>query len=261
MSAKKASSQLRADRLLVSRGVGGRKEVQKLLRRGHVLYQGEELRNPSKHIPIDASLVIDGEPCESLPTLIVYHKPLHQLCTLKDPWGRSGLDHVLPPLWRESFHPVGRLDADTSGLLLFSSDGTLTQYLLHPKRNLARRYRAVVAGLPTDLSQKLETGVETSLGTFTAKVEKIETFSSNLHQQYFIDIAQKKMDLPSAKGVVYLTVTEGKYRMVRRMLHNAGASVLALHREVYGHIELGELDIGTYRLVTEAELLALKPVH
>lgn len=259
MTKKTVISHQRADRLLVSRGVGGRKEVQKLLRRGHVFYEDQELRDPSQRVPVDACFLIDGEPCDPLPALIAYHKPIHQLCTMKDPWGRSGLDHVLPPKWREAFHPVGRLDADTTGLLLFSSDGTLTQYLLHPKRNLVRRYRAVINALPENLGESLTEGVETSLGKFTAHVERIEPFDRQKHQQYFVDFTQQEESLDQAQGIIWLTVTEGKYRMVRRMLHNAGASVLALHREVYGTVELEDLAVGTYRVVSKEILDNLKP--
>ncbi len=250
----KQAQSLRLDRLLVSRGLGNRRDMQKLIRRGYVLCKDEVLKDPSMQVSVQASLIVDGELSEALPELIAYHKPLHQLSTLRDPWGRSGLDFVLPQQWRESLHPVGRLDADTSGLLLFSSSGTLTQFLLHPKRLLPRRYRAVVAGLPKDLAQSLHNGVETSLGVFTATLDQQEVYEEAQHR----DLVETDVESQEAQGVVWLSVTEGKHRMVRRMLHNAGASVLALHRESYGAIELGDLKVGDYRLVTEESLQALK---
>jgi 23S rRNA pseudouridine2605 synthase len=249
------SQYLRLDRLLVSRGIGGRKEVQKLIRRGYVIFEDEELRDPSQRYSNQISLVINGELSEPLPALIVYHKPLHQLCTLKDPWGRGGLDHVLPPEWRDSLHPVGRLDAETTGLLLFSSDGQLTQHLLHPKRELTRSYRAVVQTLPADLKIKLQEGVQTSSGTFRATVEALVPFNVDEHASFI----EGHPHLSDIGGVIWLSVTEGKHRMVRRMLHNAGASVLSLHRERYGHIELGELTSGEYRVITSQELQTLQP--
>lgn len=244
---------LRVDRLLVSRGLGNRREIQKWIRRGRVIYAGDPITNPSTHLPIDVTLLVNGELCDPIPKLIAYHKPLHQLSTLRDPWGRSGLDYVLPVQWRASVHPVGRLDADTSGLLLFSSDGSLTQYLLHPKRSLPRRYRAIVNHLPEDLKQKLTDGVETSLGCFSAVLEQVEPFETHRHGDY----KTINNELDEARGVIWLSVTEGKNRMVRRMLHNAGASVLALHRAQYGSVELGELSEGEYRVVSDLELSEL----
>jgi 23S rRNA pseudouridine2605 synthase len=244
---------LRVDRLLVSRGLGNRREIQKWIRRGKVSYEGSQITNPSTHLPIDVTLLVNGELCDPIPKLIAYHKPLGQLSTLRDPWGRSGLDYVLPIQWRSSVHPVGRLDADTSGLLLFSSDGALTQYLLHPKRCMSRRYRAIVNHLPDDLKQNLIDGVETSLGCFAAVLERIEPFETDRHADY----TTTDHELDEARGVIWLSVTEGKHRMVRRMLHNAGASVLALHRAQYGSVELGELSEGEYRVVSDLELSEL----
>ena len=248
------SERLRLDRLLVSRGLGGRRDVQRLIRRGYVILEGDELRDPSQRVSIDLSLVVDGELSEPLPSLIVYHKPLNQLCTLRDPWGRSGLDHVLPLKWRESFHPVGRLDADTTGLLLFSSDGHLTQHLLHPKRKLTRRYRAVIQALPDNLRAQLQSGVKTQSGVFQATVEELLPFLIEEHDHFMEGYSPDH----KAEGLIWLSVTEGKHRMVRRMLHNAGASVLALHREKYGQVELGDLAPGEYRIVEPQTIQALR---
>ncbi|MAD60391.1 MAG: hypothetical protein CMH49_02605 [Myxococcales bacterium] len=250
----KQTKSLRLDRLLVSRGLGNRRDMQKLIRRGYVLCDGSVINNPSMQVSIQAVLMVDGELSEALPELIVYYKPLHQLSTLRDPWGRSGLDYVLPKQWRESLHPVGRLDADTSGLLLFSSNGSLTQYLLHPKRLLPRRYRAVVTALPENLAKILNNGVETSLGVFTAILEKQEPYDKIQHRH----LVTSDLEAQDAGGIVWVSVTEGKHRMVRRMLHNAGASVLALHRESYGSVELGDLKEGEYKLVGEEVLQELK---
>lgn len=140
-----------------------------------------------------------------------------------DPLNRTSLAEVTPPEWRRmGLHPVGRLDADTTGLLLFSSDGKLTQRLLHPKNEISREYEARVEGDASDptLAERLAAGVETSEGTFPA------------------------MLLEQSEERVRLSVTEGKYRMVRRILANCGHPVTALHRVRYGEVRLGELGIG-----------------
>jgi 23S rRNA pseudouridine2605 synthase len=118
-------------------------------------------------------------------------------------------------------HPVGRLDADTDGLLLFSADGALTQRLLHPRRAIPRTYLATVEGSPGDaLRAALAAGVRTADGVFGGEVLSIEG------------------------DQVTVRVTEGKHRMVRRMLANAGHGVVALRRLAYGPFVLGDLAVG-----------------
>jgi len=241
-------AKVRLDRLLVSRGLGGRREIQQLIKRGLVSSQGEVISQPNHRVDDDLELMVAGVLSHPLPTLLAYHKPLGQLSTLRDPWGRAGLDLALPEVWREVFHPVGRLDADTSGLILFSSNGTLTQRLLHPKRSIPRTYLAHVHALPESLEAQLSAGVETSSGCFTATLDRVRL----LKEDDF-----RPSGAESAVAVLELTVCEGKYRMVRRMLHNAGASVLALHRLRYGSISLGSLEICHHREVSSAELIAL----
>mmetsp|Transcript_56039 Transcript_56039/g.112288 ORF Transcript_56039/g.112288 Transcript_56039/m.112288 type:complete len:171 (+) Transcript_56039:450-962(+) len=139
-----------------------------------------------------------------------------------DPSNRLSLLEFAPPKWKAmGLHPVGRLDADTTGLLLFSSDGALTQRLLHPDGGIEREYEAEVEGNPLarieELKDILALGVETSEGVFPATL------------------------LDATPNSVRLTVCEGKYRMVRRILANAGHPVTALHRRRYGKVVLDDL--------------------
>ena len=228
-----SSSLVRLDQLLVSRGWGSRKDVVRLIRKGHIRNQIEVLRSPKLKVKSHVKLWVKDELSLPLPTVIMYHKPLHILSTYRDPWGRSGLDTVLPLKWRTQFHPVGRLDADTTGLLLFSRDGQLTHHLLHPKKEVPRTYQAHVQKVPPNLIQMIKEGIQTSLGTFNGHIQQIEN------------------------KTVTLTVHEGKHRMVRRMLHNAGASVLELHRLSFGGVPLGDLEVGEYRSLTEHEEMQL----
>eukprot|EP00804_Cyclotella_cryptica_P009625 CCRYP_006315-RA/>CCRYP_006315-RA protein AED:0.31 eAED:0.31 QI:0/0/0/1/0/0/2/0/133 len=125
-------------------------------------------------------------------------------------------------------HPVGRLDYDTTGLILFSADGKLTQRLLHPRRGVEKEYVATVKGQVNedDLRAKLEEGVETTEG---------------IHRATLVED-------------VRLIVSEGKYRMVRRMLHNCGHSVVELRRERHGVVRLDDLKEGEFRKATDEEL-------
>jgi len=141
-------------------------------------------------------------------------------------------------------------DTDTSGLLLFSSNGDLTQQLLHPSSGTEREYEAIVTGDILNYDQlraTLASGVATSDGTFPAEVlearpatpeEVNEVERLPLNPSPLSSI--KSPELGRSFSYVRLTVTEGKHRMVRRILHNCGHSVVKLHRNRYGNISLNE---------------------
>ena len=151
--------------------------------------------------------------------------------TVGDPRGRPSLTTVAGDLLHAGLHPVGRLDAETDGLLLFARDGAVTQHLLHPKRGIPRVYVATVSPPPESalLTARLAAGVATSEGTFVAELRGCDG------------------------DRVTLAVTEGRHRMVRRMLANAGHPVTALRRIAFGAFELGDLPPGAWREPTNAE--------
>jgi 23S rRNA pseudouridine2605 synthase len=225
---------LRLDRFLVEAGIGSRSEVSKLVRRGRVLVDGSPATRPEQHIEPTAVVSVDGDAIEPTPLVLVYHKPVGVLVTMDDPWGRATVATLLGPSLSTGMHPVGRLDADSSGLLLFSSDGTLTQRLLHPRRLVAKEYVATVSGAPDGrLADVLSAGVATEEG---------------VHRATLVDVQGP---------VVTLVVTEGKHRMVRRMLANVGLPVTDLHRVRFGEVRLGTLAPGELRSATEQELVWL----
>ncbi len=222
---------MRLDKLLAERGMGSRKDARRLVKRGLVVVDGEVAKKVSDHVDPTAVVTVNGQPLEALARVLLYHKPVGRVSSMDDDWGRGDLSSVLPPEWAGQYHPVGRLDADTSGLLLFSRDGTLTHRLLHPKFGMEREYVAVVEDevLP-DLADLLEAGVETAEGIFCAR-------------------------LVHAEGrTLRLVVKEGKHRMVRRMLNNAGYPVLELHRVRYGPFELGDLEEEAFAKAPEVDL-------
>ncbi len=225
---------MRLDRLLASRVGFSRADASRAIRTGRVTVDGEVREDPAAHVAETADLRLDGEPLLAAPRLALFHKPVGVHSTLADHVGRSSLSTAASELVNAGLHPVGRLDADTSGLLLFSRDGALTQHLLHPRRAMPRTYRARVEGRPTAaLGQVLAAGVPTADGVFGGKLLTIEG------------------------DVVTLEVAEGKHRMVRRMLANAGFPVVELHRLAYGPFVLGDLAAGAWRLPTDEELAGL----
>lgn len=232
-----AAKPQRLDKLICDRSSLSRKEARRMIKHGKVVLDGVVLRAVDARIDPGVTLMVDGEPLIAPPLMLAWHKPDGVVSTTRDPWGRRTLAEALPIAWRDRFHAVGRLDLETTGLLLFSADGALTQWLLHPRRAVPRTYRATIGNRPPpDLAERLAAGVETTLGTFTAQVDSVND------------------------RVVQVTVREGKHRMVRRLLNNAGAPVAQLHRVAFGPIELGDLAEEALRPLTDAEIAAIRAI-
>jgi 23S rRNA pseudouridine2605 synthase len=174
-------------------------------------------------------------------------------------------------------HPVGRLDYDTTGLLLFSSSGALTQTLLHPKHAVEKEYIATVVNPVVDverLRQTLAAGVTTGEGVHTARLESVEPYReqnatavtaylaalrAEIPPSYNLTDLQERgyMDIYTATelSIIRLTVQEGKHRMVRRILANVGHPVVSLHRHRLGRIALDDdLPVGGTRNLSPDEL-------
>ncbi|MEN0060963.1 MAG: pseudouridine synthase [Myxococcota bacterium] len=212
------------DKLVAQRTGWSRRDAGRAIRRGRVTVDGHPVRQPRERVNESAAVALDGEPLVPPPRLLVWHKPPGVHCTVGDGLGRRNLESEVAELLTWQLHPVGRLDAPTSGLLLFARDGAVTQHLLHPKREVPRTYRARVDPAPTpDLPSILAGGVATAAGVFTAEGVSLDG------------------------DVVTLTVREGKHRMVRRMLANAGHPVIDLARLAFGPFTLGELPSGAWR--------------
>ena len=263
----------RLERIISNRGLGSRNEVAKLFKQGRISIQNKIIYSGADKYPINIEVEVDGEVSKPIPLLAIYHKPIGIHSVMRDPWGRGTLKELaLEYPYLKSLHPVGRLDADTSGLLLFSSNGDLTQTLLHPSSAIEREYEAIVIGKVDfeKLKNILANGVKTTEGTFNATL----LFSENLDKMVPQPIFNDKIDddneeynddnkdidnnsinndilLPTSK--VRVTVSEGKYRMVRRILHNSGHSVLELHRVRYGNVLIGNLEEGEVRECTLEE--------
>jgi 23S rRNA pseudouridine2605 synthase len=223
-------SLIRLDRLLVDRGVGSRRDVRTLVRRGRVAVAGAVVRDETTRVADDVAIALDGAPVPIPPLLAVLHKPAGVHCTVGDPLGRDNLEGVAAPLLALGLHPVGRLDHDSEGLLPFSRDGALTQRLLHPRHGVEKEYVATVEhDPPPDLEGRLAAGVPTSDGPAVARLLAVDGRD------------------------VRLVVAEGRHRIVRRMLANVGLPVARLVRVRFGMLTLGDLDPGAWRRASADE--------
>lgn len=265
----KSSQIFRADRVLANRTGKSRKECFQLLTQRRVYNaDGQSVPGPSTRIPMHTALTIDRrEHSVPLPPplLMVYHKPTWVLSVRRDPQRRPCIGEELLP----DMHPVGRLDYDTSGLLLLSSSGALTQVLLHPKHGVEKEYSAIVSGMvQPSLRQQLRDGVETGVGIVTARLLEAAPITDASQVERILDAEKEALptsglrqvvqrDLMNVKELsrVRLVVKGGKHRVVRRMLANVGHPVVKLHRERMGGISLGDVPVGETRPLTPDELV------
>jgi 23S rRNA pseudouridine2605 synthase len=276
-SKKSTKSLFRADRVLANRGWGSRSECHDLLRQKRIFQkldnnEMKRIAGPKEKISLYVPLFVDGNIEVALPPplLRVYHKPKWVLSVMNDSKGRRNLGQLDESI-SSKMHPVGRLDYDTSGLILFSSDGTLTQTLLHPSSKIQKQYQALVVGSvqKEELRQKLKEGVETTMGVFRADLissktiphdqvqMKIREILDTLPPEYDLDRLEEKGYLffrgAEELSQVELVVKEGKHRMVRRILANSGYPVIGLKRLRLGDIYLNDLPEGAFRELTEEE--------
>jgi len=225
---------VRLNRYLASAGVGSRRAVDELIRAGRVTVNGQ-MGELGGAVGEGDVVAVDGRPVapQELAYLML-HKPPGVVTTARDPQGRrTVVDLVESP---QRVYPVGRLDRDTTGLLLLTNDGELANRLAHPRHGVEKTYVADVEGdPPPDVLRRLAEGVELADGpTAPARVRRL------------------------GAGRIELVIHEGRNRQVRRMCEAVGHPVRRLHRSAYGALELGALAEGRWRALTSEEVDALR---
>ena len=229
---------MRLQKFLARAGAASRRGAENLMTAGRVTVNGQVVTAlGSKVDPLVDQVAVDGVPVrlEGGPVTIMLHKPAGYVTTMSDPQGRPTVAELVPTNRFPGLFPIGRLDFDTTGLLLFSTDGELGNGLLHPRHHVEKRYLALVNGKPTpEQLGQLEQGIQLDDGmTAPAKAALVEG-------------AEAKRAL-----------REGRKRQVKRMLSAIKHGVLALHRDSFGPIELGDLPRGQWRELTPEEVAAL----
>jgi 23S rRNA pseudouridine2605 synthase len=237
-------STVRLNKLLATRGVGARRKCDTLIESGVVRVNGKVVTAPGERVtPGHDKITVNGQP---LPEHVrhryyMLHKPVGMITTLHDPEGRATIRDVLPQGGR--LYPVGRLDADTSGLLIVTNDGDLAHHLMHPRYGLTKYYRVLVDREPTDLQiKRLTEGVEFEPGVRSAPA------------------LVRRRDPTHRGAVIEISIHEGRHRQVRKMCEAVGLGVIGLHRWAYGPLKLGELDRGMTRELSESEVEALRAI-
>jgi 16S rRNA pseudouridine516 synthase len=226
---------LRLDRYLSNATALTRSQAQRALRGGRVQVEGETVKQGATRIPLDARVTLDGQSiAPPLPRYFMLHKPLGVVCATKDPTHRTAIDLLDQPN-PDGLHFAGRLDIDTTGLVLISDDGQWTHRITAPGRECAKRYRVHLAESVSDVAlRRLQEGVllrGESQPTRPALVER------------------------AGEGELLLSIVEGRYHQVKRMLAAVGHQVVRLHREAIGPLALdARLPEGEYRPLSEKEV-------
>ena len=202
---------------------------------------GKIVRELGTIVSTDDRIDVSGTPArvQTETAYLAMHKPANVMTTMRDPEGRRTVASLLPK-GLPRVVPVGRLDYDTSGVLLFTNDGELANVLTHPRYGVEKTYRAVVQGrlMPEEI-KRLQSGV--MLEEFRAAGARV-----------------KVVAVGRDTSVLDITIHEGKNRQVRRMFDAVGHPVVALARLRFGPIRLGDLPPGQTRALTERELAALR---
>jgi 23S rRNA pseudouridine2605 synthase len=232
---------IRLQKLLAGAGLGSRRACENLITAGRVSVDGHVVTELGVRIdPVRNKVHVDGErvQLDTSRVYLAFHKPAGVVSTMSDDRGRPSVGDYVAGRSERLFH-VGRLDADTEGLLLLTNDGELAHRLAHPAYEVAKAYLAQVPGpVPRDLGRRLRAGIELDDGPAA-----VDSF--------------KVVDSAPGRALVEVVLHEGRKHIVRRLLAAAGHPVQALVRTRVGPIELGALSPGKTRQLTREELSRL----
>jgi 23S rRNA pseudouridine2605 synthase len=224
---------VRLAKFLAHAGIASRRHAEDLIRAGRVTVGGEKVTDPARDVEAGSGVKVDGELLKGAEPRVVYalNKPLGVVSTASDPQGRPTVVDLVPGSRR--LYPVGRLDADATGLLLLTNDGDLANHLTHPRYEVPRTYRVTVGNPPVRdrALRALREGVRLDDGlTAPARARRV------------------------GNDGIELTIHEGRKRQVKRMCAEVGHPVRRLVRTSFGPLSLGTLQPGRYRRLSEPEV-------
>ena len=230
----------RIQKIIASRGIASRRKAEALIEAGRVTCNGRVCLLGESADPNIDTILLDGKPlpssCEYV--YMMLHKPRGYVTTLSDEKGRKDVS-VLVADCGERVYPVGRLDMDSEGLLIFTNDGEFANTLMHPKHMVNKTYRVFVKGYSAEALERLRQPV--TLDGYTIAKPTV-----------------RLLDSANGKAQLEIVIHEGRNRQVRRMCAMAGMTVQRLSRIAEGPLQLGALPLGKWRKLTETEVEMLK---
>ena len=234
---------VRIQKLIAQSGLCSRRKAEEYIESGRVLINGRKCTLGDKAIPDKDIITVDGERIGAVRKRRLYyimmHKPRGYVTTMKDERGRKCVTDLLGSGY-EGVYPVGRLDKNSEGLLLFTNDGDFANEIMHPSHHISKTYRVTVRpDINDDQLVKLASGVELD-GRMTAECSVVV------------------LDKQPGRVVLQMTIHEGRNRQIRRMCEAVGLEVARLKRTAVGPVKLGMLKPGEFRELKPDELRAIR---
>lgn len=230
----------RLQKILSARGVASRRKAEEMIQAGLVTVNGAVAALGDAADPESDEILVSGSPLPNRQEFvyILLHKPRGYVTTLSDEKGRPNAAQLVAGCGIRVY-PVGRLDMDSEGLLLFTNDGDFANALMHPRHEVKKTYDTWVTGYVPGAEVRLSRPIE--LDGYTIRPPKVKLIRSE-----------------GKKAKFQITIHEGRNRQVRRMCEAAGMTVTRLKRIQEGPLALGDLPLGKWRYLTEAEVAAMK---
>ncbi|MBB2480956.1 rRNA pseudouridine synthase [Bacillus sp. APMAM] len=232
----------RLQKVIAQAGVASRRKAEGLIIEGKVKVNGKVVKELGTKVSPSDKIEVEGIPLEKEEKVyFLFYKPRGVISAVSDDKGRKVVTDFLPDI-KERVYPIGRLDYDTSGLLLLTNDGEFANLLMHPRYEINKTYVAKVQGIPTKMALKqLEKGIRLEDGkTAPAKVKLLS------------------FDKKKQKSIMEITIHEGRNRQVRRMLEAIGHPVQKLRRERFAFLTLSGINAGEIRELTPHEVKQLR---
>ena len=227
---------MRLNKFLAQAGIASRRKSDELIQMATTMVNGKVCLDPAYHVKKEDSVHFDGKKVivEKKKIVLMLHKPKKVITTVRDTHGRKTVMDFIPSKFRIT--PVGRLDQNTTGLLLLTNDGDLQEYLTHPKNKVSKDYEVYIEGkLNIDQVKKLKSGLYIGYKEYG----KAEILEQKVHK---------------GRSKIILRMRQGKKREIRRIFHRLNKKLISLKRIGFASLKLGNLREGEYRELTNNEI-------
>ena len=227
---------MRLNKFLAKAGIASRRKSDELIQMATTMVNGKVCLDPAYHVKKEDSVQFDGKKVivEKNKIVLMLHKPRKVITTVRDTHGRKTVMDFIPSNFKIT--PVGRLDQNTTGLLLLTNDGDLQEYLTHPKNKVPKDYEVYIEGkLNIDQVKKLKSGLYIGYKEYG----KAEILEQKIHK---------------GRSKIILRMRQGKKREIRRIFHRLNKKLISLKRIGFASLKLGNLREGEYRELTHNEI-------
>ena len=232
----------RLQKLIAQSGYCSRRKAEELISEGRVKVNGKVVTELGTKADVEDIITVDGKKINmERKVYILMNKPRNVVCSAKDDRGRPTVVDLIEGVG-ERIYPIGRLDFDTTGVLLLSNDGDLTNKLIHPSKEIDKTYRVTIDGFANeDQLERIRRGIKLD-GVMTSEA--------------IVEVS--KINKEKRKSIINITIHEGKNHQVKRMFNTVGLKVVKLNRIEFAGFKVGGLKEGQYRLLTNKEITELK---